>query len=288
MNKTLGILGYGYTAQVLASKLVKQGYTIHATSRTLVPKEKHSDSIQLYDFNQGAIEKIVSACSSILICIPPTTSGADPVLDHFNSIFIKQAKTLDWVGYLSSTAVYGDHQGQWVTENTEPHAPGRSGVNRLTIEAQWMDIFNSHKVPSHIFRIAGIYGPKRNSLERILTGKPFSVYKPEQVFSRIHIEDICQALALSLAHPTPGEIYNLCDDLPAPSHEVDEFAATLLNKPKPKLVHYESAELSPMGMEFYRCNKRVSNQKIKSALEFKPLFPTYKEGLVGLVGELYV
>lgn len=284
MNKTLGIFGFGYTAKAVAKRMEANGYTIYATSRSKQTREHFSTpAITLLDFDLSGAEKILSTCRYILICVPPDKTACDPVLSQFKQSFINHKDHLEWIGYLSSTGVYGDHQGQWVTETSKSIDPGRAGLARLKAEAAWLDLFRQYDLPVQCFRLAGIYGPKKSSISRILAGKTQAIYKPGQVFSRIHVDDIAKALHLSLLNPMPGEVFNVCDNLPAPSHEVDQFAAKIMQRPPLELIDYEQADLSPMAFDFYRCNKRVSNEKIKKNLNFEPQYPTYKEGLKALM-----
>ena len=195
------------------------------------------------------------------------------------------APTLEWLGYLSSTAVYGDHQGQWVDEDSVCDPKGASGLLRLEAEQAWLSVARSHQLPLHIFRLAGIYGPGRNPLQRMLLGKRYSVYKEGHVFSRIHIDDIVSVLLASMQSVQPLSIYNVADDEPEASHVVDAFAAALLNQAPLPLMPFETASLSIMEHEFYSNHKRVSNAKIKQALGCILAYPSYREGLKQLYKE---
>ena len=182
--------------------------------------------------------------------------------------------------YISTTGVYGDHQGQWVDESSTPTALGSQGQLRLAAENKWVSFAKAQQVPLTIFRLAGIYGPERNVLARIIAGKKDTIVKEGHFFSRIHVDDIVLAIVAAMQHPKPGVcIYNVADDEPAPSHVVDEYAATLLKRPPLKRVAYEMATLSPMAQEFYSHHKRVSNAKLKRELNIQLTYPTYKEGL---------
>lgn len=279
---TLGIFGFGYTAQAFARLATSSGYKVYGISRSEdIRQQFNSSDLTLVDFNLAGAKTLLSHCESILITVPPNAQELDPVLHHFKKLLIKNTNHLNWLGYLSTTGVYGDHKGRWVTEESASIDPGASGVLRLRAEQAWLNLLRQDQLPVHVFRVAGIYGPGRSSIDRIAE-KNHTIYKPDQVFSRIHIDDLCQALMLSLNNPKPGEVYNICDDVPAPSSEVDQYAAKILNRPTLKLLHYENAKLSPMGLEFYRCNKRVSNAKIKKELNFKPKYPSYREGLDNL------
>lgn len=184
-----------------------------------------------------------------------------------------------WVGYLSTTAVYGDHQGGWVDEETPPTPQSARAVLRILAEKQWL----ATGLPVHIFRLAGIYGPGRGPFEKVRDGSARRIIKPGQVFSRIHVDDIAATLIASIARPNPGAVYNVCDDDPAPPEDVLAYAAALLSLPEPPGVPYEAAEMSPMARSFYGESKRVSNRRIRGELGVELAYPTYREGLEGLL-----
>ncbi|NNK17249.1 MAG: SDR family NAD(P)-dependent oxidoreductase, partial [Sulfitobacter sp.] len=161
-------------------------------------------------------------------------------------------------------------------------ASTKRGQKRIDAEAAWQAIPD---LPLHIFRLAGIYGPGRGPFAKVRDGTARRIIKKGQFFSRIHVEDIAQALDLSMAQPTPGAIYNLCDDDPAPPQDVIAYAAELLGTPLPEAVDFESAEMSPMARSFYAESKKVRNDRIKHALGWKPRYPTYRAGLAALLEE---
>lgn len=279
MSPYFFIFGFGYTAKALAPKLIAHGFKVIGTSRT--PDEQQHDNldIKLIDFDHPSMENYLSLATHMLICIPPTNTLSDIVLIKYGDLIKKQAPYLKWLGYLSSTGVYGDHQGNWVNEESEciPYTP--TGITRLKVEQGWFSFAQKHQLPLHIFRLSGIYGPRRNALERFMLGKKQSVFKENQVFCRIHVEDIVTILLASIQLPNPLSIYNVSDDEPAPAHEVDCYAAKLLHREPLPLVPFSEADLSPMEQEFYTNNRRVSNLKIKKDLHVCLKYPTYKEGL---------
>ena len=228
---------------------------------------------------------IFETCSNILISTPPYREGVyrhkDPFLAEHQDLLQAHHQNIRWIGYLSATSVYGDHSGAWVDEKTSPKSLKRhsTGHVRLMIENELLTYHQKFNLPVHVFRLAGIYGPGRNAIERLLNGKDQTIYEPKQFFSRIHVTDIANALAASIHKPTPGHTFNVCDDEPAPSHEVDEYAARLLGIKPPERIALEKANLSPMGQSFYESNKRISNQKIKDSLSFQLVYPSYREGL---------
>jgi len=183
-----------------------------------------------------------------------------------------------WVGYLSTTAVYGHHNGDWVDETT-PLAPTTArGAARVQAEADWAAL----GLPLHIFRLAGIYGPGRGPFEKVRDGTARRIHKAGQVFSRIHVDDIANVLHAALLRPHPG-IYNVCDDDPASPEDILGLAAEMLGLPPPPIVPYEQAEMTPMARSFYAENKRVRNDRIKTVLGVTLDFPTYREGLAAIL-----
>ena len=188
---------------------------------------------------------------------------------------------LRWVGYLSTTGVYGDHGGAWVDESTPVNPSTERGKTRVRMERAW----RSGLLPMHVFRLAGIYGPGRGPFKKVLAGTARRVIKPDQVFSRIHVDDAARVLKASMERPDPGAIYNVCDDLPAPPEEVIAHAAELLGVPVPPAIPFDEAEMSPMARSFYADSKRVSNRKIKAELGVKLEYPDYRSGLAALLAQ---
>jgi nucleoside-diphosphate-sugar epimerase len=283
MRPKMLIFGFGYTANFLATKLAALDFHVVGTSRNQEFLEQHTEkSYELIDFTKSDIEKSICSATHILISTPPSPDFGDPVLAHCVDLIRKYARPFQWLGYLSSTGVYGDHQGGWVDESSESLSLGQQAKVRLNAEKAWISLAQNYQLPLHIFRIAGIYGPKRNALTRIAQGKTQTIYKENHFFSRIHVADIAAVLIASIKKPNPISIYNVADDEPAPSYEVDAYAAHLLNIPAPERIPFELATLSPMTKEFYTHHRRVSNAKIKQELFVKLMYPTYREGLQNL------
>ncbi|GHC55721.1 SDR family oxidoreductase [Neogemmobacter tilapiae] len=277
MRKTLLSLGHGYTAQALARRLLPLGWTVIGTSRSAEQVATlEGPGVEMLLWPGSDLRDAVARASHVLVSMAPGAEG-DPVLTGVPGLF--EGAAPDWVGYLSTTVVYGDHQGGWVSEET-PATPGNArGRQRVLAEEQW----RATGLPVHIFRLAGIYGPGRGPFEKVRDGTARRVIKPGQVFSRAHVEDIAQVLEASMMQPRPGAIYNVCDDDPAPPQDVIALAAELLGLPLPPAVPIEDANLTPMGASFYSENKRVRNDRIKTELGVRLLYPTYREGLVGLL-----
>lgn len=281
MRPHLLIFGFGYTAHFLAKKARETNIQVTATTRdnNALGYNREFDC-ELIHFSEKSIEQALATASHILISTPPTHDLGDPVLGNFSNLLKKYIKHIKWIGYLSSTSVYGDHQGQWVDESSQPITPGKQGELRLAAENEWCSFATAYQCPLTIFRLAGIYGPQRNVLARLMAGKNDTIVKDGQFFSRIHVEDIVSTIVAAMQNPKIGiTIYNVADDEPAPNHVVDEYAASLLKLSPLKRVPYEMAILSPMAQEFYTHNKRVSNAKLKRELNIKLAFPSYKQGL---------
>lgn len=269
MQKTLLCLGFGYSAQALAQHLLAEGWRVIGTSRE--PVEMPGVGMITWPGSNVPLTGVTHILSSI----GPTADG-DPFLASLEAEITRVAPDLQWMGYLSTTAVYGDRDGAWVDETTEVAPTSERGNWRAAAEAQWQAI---PELPLHIFRLAGIYGPGRGPFAKLMAGKARRIVKPGQVFSRIHVEDIAQVLLASIQAPNPGAIYNLCDDDPAPPQDVLGYAAELLQLPMPAEVPFDEAGMSPMARSFYSENKRVRNTRIKTELGVKLLYPSYREGL---------
>ncbi len=267
--------GHGYTARALTRRLLARGWRVIGTSRT----DEGRDAIAATGAEGVVwpgpdIDAALAASTHLLSSVPPDEAG-DPVLAALPDIGTRPWR---WAGYLSTTGVYGDHGGAWVDETTPPSPASARGRARLAAETAWQ----ASGAPSHVFRLAGIYGPGRGPFEKVRMGTARRILKPGQVFSRIHVEDIATVLEASIAAPAPGAIYNVCDDDPAPPEDVLAFAAELLGLPPPPAVPFDDAELSPMARSFYAENKRVRNDRIH-ALGVRLRYPTYREGLAAIL-----
>lgn len=280
MTKTLLSFGHGYSARALASLLVPQGWTIFGTTRNPDrAKELDAEGITSVLWPDGDLTEALETATHLLVSAGPDTEG-DPVLNRYRDEITQLAPRLDWAGYLSTTGVYGDHQGGWVDEATPLTPATRRGQMRVAAEADWQTVPG---LPLHIFRLAGIYGPGRGPFEKVRNCTARRIVKSNQVFSRIHIEDIAQVLEASIRQPNPGAIYNLCDDDPAPPQDVIAYAAALLGAPMPPEVAFEAADLTPMARSFYAESKRVSNTRIKAELSVELIYPDYRSGLRALL-----
>ncbi|MBP7252446.1 MAG: SDR family oxidoreductase [Alphaproteobacteria bacterium] len=280
------IFGLGYSALALAGQLRSLGWEVAGTTRR---ESKIADLRQLgftvYPFSRGEPLTVGSAALAdfpyILNSVPPDDLG-DPVFDLHSCDIVAQAPQLRWFGLLSTTGVYGDHQGAVVDETCPCHPTSTRAAMRLKVETQWLDLQKNCGLPLHVFRLAGIYGPGRNVLRDLQRGQAHQIVKPGHRFNRIHVADIVQALVASLHKPAPGNIYNIADDQPASSDEVVRYGAELLGIPAPPPLPYATAPLSPMAKIFYADNKIVGNAKAKQNLGLKLIYPTFREGLRAL------
>jgi len=280
-GESLFCFGLGYSAGFLSRGVARQGWRVLGTTReTPVVREE----FPLQRFCRGhplaAAKSTLAGSSHVLISVPPDESGC-PVLDEHGAD-LAACEGLAWLGYLSTTNVYGDHEGGWVDERSPVTPSGVRGKRRAEAEAGWLDLHRRTGLPVHIFRLAGIYGPRRSALDAVKSGTARRVAKPGQVFSRIHVEDLAAVLRASIAQPRPGAIYNVCDDEPAAPEDVVTYAASLLGMAPPPMEDFAHADLSPMARSFYDDNKRVSNQRVKDELGVTLRYPTYREGLAAL------
>jgi len=277
------IFGMGYTAQALVQEMrpLAPGAVIGTTRSEDKAAALRDAGVKPRLFPGDDLRADLEAASHVLITAGPQ-DGADPVLRHLRPVFADLAPGFDWVGYLSTTGVYGDHQGGWVDESAPLTPATRRGRARVATEGEWQGLAHDHGLPLHIFRLPGIYGPGRGPFEKVRNGTARRIIKEGQVFSRIHVEDIAQALLASMARPDPGAIYNICDDDPAPPQDVLGYAAQLLGVDLPPAVAFDEAEMSPMARSFYAESKRVDNTRMKRELRVRLRYPTYRAGLDAL------
>ena len=281
---SLIIFGMGYSCKVLVENHRDAlPAPIIATTRSEEKAERlRARGVTPRVFPGSDMANDLARATHLLISVGPE-DGADPVLKHLHDQIAAVARSLKWVGYLSTTGVYGHHGGDWVDETTPLNPATRRGQARVVTEGQWQALMRDHGLPLHIFRLPGIYGPGRGPFEKVRNGTARRIIKPGQVFSRIHVEDIAQALAASISAPNPGAIYNICDDDPAAPEDVIGYAAHLLGLPLPPATPFDEANLTPMARSFYAESKRVSNARMKRELGVTLKYPTYKAGLDALL-----
>lgn len=269
------IFGYGYTSRALVAALDGKAEVI-GTTRSAEKAAAMDIPARIFPGTDMAGD--VAWASHILISAGPK-DGRDPILAEARAAFANAKPK--WVGYLSTTGVYGDHAGGWVTEDTPLTPATERGRARVAAEAEWQAM----GLPLHIFRLAGIYGPGTGPFSKVRAGTARRIIKQGQVFSRTHVDDIVQVLMASMAAPNPGAIYNVCDDDPAPPQDVITHAAALLGVDLPPAIPIEEADMSPMATSFYAESKRVDNTKIKEELGVELKYPNYRAGLAALLAQ---
>jgi nucleoside-diphosphate-sugar epimerase len=277
------VFGHGYSAGYLTPLLTAAGWRVTGTTREDTARVAAAGAAPLlWPGQEDKVRAALARADAVLVSAAPTEEG-DPVLAAFAED-LGRAK-LRWLGYLSTTGVYGDRQGGWVDEESELDGSGPRGQARVRAEAAWQALAKAHGLPLHIFRLAGIYGPGRGPFAKLRAGTARRIVKPGQVFSRIHVEDIAQVLMASIEKPQPIGIYNLCDDDPAPPQDVLEHAAHLLGLPVPPAVPFDEAapKMSPMARSFYADSKRVRNDRIKTELGVRLRCPDYRSGLAAVL-----
>lgn len=283
MSKHILFFGFGYCAQYVAPLLAAQGWHMSATCRD----EEKAARLQGLGITPLMLDgkplspAALDGVSHIVLSAAPDAQG-DPALPLLHDALAQNSETVKWLGYLSTTGVYGDHAGAWIDEDTPPGPLGERGQRRVAAETAWGKLAAAHDLPIHYFRLAGIYGPGRNQLASLKAGTARRIDKAGQVFSRIHVEDIATILLASMNKPQPGRAYSVCDDEPAPPQEVVAYAATLLGLEPPPLIGFDAADLSPMAKSFYDENKRIKNTRIKQELGVTLKYPSYREGLRAL------
>lgn len=276
MKPRLLIFGYGFIGAAFADA-TRAGHDIAATARG---PEKRSEltaqGITAIDpADPKALAQALRTATALLITPAPDDEGC-PAFAALASFDLAGK----WIGYLSTTGVYGDRNGGWVFEDSTLLPTSAEGRRRVLAENQWLT------KGAQVFRLPGLYGPGRNVIERLRDGTARRIHKPGHVFSRLHHDDCATALMASLKRPHPGGVYNLCDDEPAPADTVLEYAAALSSLPLPRVIAWDDPSLSGKMLRFYNDNKRVSNARAKAELGWRPHFPTYREGLSAIWNDL--
>jgi nucleoside-diphosphate-sugar epimerase len=281
-NINIFCFGFGQVAKNFIKKLNTEQYNINlsATSRSESSKKifnginYNSYLFNSEKFDQNLVVKLKEA-DHILVSIPPENQE-DLVVKNFSK-FMESSK-VKWITYLSATSIYGDHNGEWVNENSKTNPISKNGIARLKAENAWVSLEKDSKIPTQIFRLSGIYSNEKNILIRLKLGEVKLINKKNHYFSRIHVDDISNILFKSLSKFKSGEIYNLSDDKPSTSEDVTLFGAKMLN-----IANVEKIEVgqvkSDMLKNFYNESKKVSNKKMKSYFNYNLKFPSYIEGL---------
>lgn len=286
VKNKLFCFGMGYVASLFSEKLISNGWSVSATCRL---QEKSinlkKQGCESYIFSSGNripdLTKALQNVTHILVSIPPENFG-DPVINHYKKQ-ISSINNLQWVTYLSSTGVYGNHNGEWINEKTKPIPSSIRGERRLVAENQWQDSFGNKSLSLNIFRLSGIYGPDRNSFIRIKEGKAKRIIKKNLFFNRVHIEDIVGFLCASVKMKNYSGVYNLSDDEPAPPQDVITYACKLLGVDPPPTTIYNEENTYDKEYKFYFDSKKVSNERIKKRFKYNLKYKSYREGLKSIL-----
>ncbi len=279
--------GFGFSAEALSARLGPLGWTIAGTCRGEDKRRRlEAAGFEAHLFDRGRPladpARALAETTALLVSVPPDAAG-DPVLDH-HAVDIA-ALAPHWIGYLSTTGVYGDTGGALVDETTPLRPTSGRSRRRVAAEEAWLALGRSHGLAVHVFRLAGIYGPGRSIFTQVRTGQARRIARPGHLFSRIHVDDIARVVEASMARPSPGAVYNVCDDEPAAQADVVAFACELLGLSPPPVVDFADAakEMSPMALSFWADNRRVDNTRIKRELGVALAFPDYRTGLCAVL-----
>tara|TARA_B100000614_G_C14499165_1_gene473905 strand:- start:54 stop:944 length:891 start_codon:yes stop_codon:yes gene_type:complete len=276
------IFGGGFSGQRIASAGRHLGVKVLCSRRN--ENSKGADFV--FSIDKEFSNEVLEGATHVLSCVPPLLSGEDPVLLKLKTKLLN-LKNLEWVGYLSTTGVYGDTKGQWANENTSPNPQQERSIRRLSCEKQWLKT----KLPVQILRLPGIYGPGRSAFEGLLKGTIKMVDKPGQVFSRVHVDDIAGAVLFLINLYAQGKnptVVNVADNLPTNNLEVISFAAKIAKKSLPAKIPFEVAKktMSPMALSFWQENRKVDNNLLCKKLGYSLIYPNFKSGLKNCFSKL--
>ncbi|GAA0870588.1 SDR family oxidoreductase [Brevundimonas basaltis] len=280
------IFGGGWLGRAAAREAVRRGGTAVLTSRD--PETRRvleAEGFGAIDpTDDVALDAAVRAATALLVTAPPGADGC-PGLNRLVPSLTRTGAFPDWIGYVSSTAVYGDRAGGWAVEDDALNAASLQGARRVRAERDWLDAGQGMGLTVQIFRLPALYGPGRSPLDRLRDGTARIVRKPDQVFNRVHVDDVVAGLFASMARPRPGAAYILCDDEPSPADVVMEGAARRLGLPMPPEVDLDDPSVSDAMRRFYRDSKRLSNARAKAELGWRPRYPTWREGLEAMLAD---
>ena len=284
-SPSLLVFGGGWLGRAAGLEAVRRGGRAVLTSRDPARRSAlAAEGLAAIDpGDASALAGAVAGASAILVCAPPEAHGC-PGLRALSPALAGADVWPDWIGYISSTAVYGDRAGGWAFEDSELNAASLEGARRVRVERDWLDAGQGMGLTVQLFRLPALYGPGRSPVDRLRDGTARIVRKPGQVFNRIHVDDAVSGLFASMARPRPGAAYTLCDDEPAPADVVMEGAARRLGLPRPPEVDLDDPSVSEAMRRFYRDSKRLSNARAKAELGWRPKYPTWREGLEAMLG----
>ncbi len=282
-DSRLFCFGLGFSGLAVARKLMVGGWPVGGTCRgSDKANALREEGVDARVFTGGrpmeGAQAALSGTTQLLVSIAPGKQG-DPALLHHEDDFAMLAGSLQRIIYFSTTAVYGDHGGKWIDEDTPVNPQSQRAGRRVKAEEAWSSFAARLSVPLDILRLSGIYGQGRNQIEKLSAGKARRIVKPGHVFNRIHVDDIARVVEALMKANVPGAIYNLADDEPAPPQDVVLYAAGLAGIEPPAEESFDDAEMTEMARSFYGESKRVANARVKQQLAIQLNFPTYREGL---------
>jgi nucleoside-diphosphate-sugar epimerase len=279
------VFGGGYLGAAAAREALARGWTTTVTSRDAGRRAAHAAAgMEAVDpIDDAALGHAVARATAVLITAPPDAAGC-PAARVLPPLIAAAGAFPDWIGYISSTAVYGDRNGGWAFEDDELNAASLEGARRVRAEREWLDAGRGMGLTVQVFRLPAFYGPGRSPLDKLRDGTARIVRKPGQIFNRIHVDDVVSGLFASMARPRPGAAYNLTDDSPCPADVVIAAAAARLGLPRPPEVDIDDPSVSDAMRRFYLDSKRVSNARAKAELGWRPRYPGWREGLEALIG----
>lgn len=285
VSPSLLVFGGGWLGRAAGLEAIRRGGRAVLTSRDADRRaELTAEGLAAIDPDDAAaLAGAVAEASAILVCAPPVADGC-PGLKALSPAMAATGAFPDWIGYVSSTAVYGDRAGGWALEDSELNAASLQGARRVRAERDWLDAGQGMGLTVQLFRLPALYGPGRSPLDRLRDGTALLVRKPGQVFNRVHVDDVVAGLFASMARPRPGTAYILCDDEPAPADVVMEGAARRLGLPLPPEIDLDDPSVSDAMRRFYLDSKRLSNAKAKAELGWRPKYPGWRDGLEAMLG----
>ena len=278
------IFGGGWLGRAIGAEAVRRGGAVAATSRDADTRQalKAQGLTAIDPADAAALNAALAAADALVVTAPPTAEGC-PGHAALAPLLAKAKQRPGWIGYVSSTAVYGDRAGGWAFEDDALNAATLQGARRVRAEQDWLETGRTLGLAVHLFRLPALYGPGRSGLDRLRNGEARMVRKPGQVFNRIHADDVVSGLFASMDRPNPGRAYNLVDDEPAPAHVVTAWSARHLGLPLPPEVDWTDPSVSEGMRRFYLDSKRVSNARAKAELGWRPKYPSYREGIEALI-----
>lgn len=278
---SLVVFGGGWLGGAAAREALKRGGRALVTSRDPERRrELAAGGVTALDPADDALDAAIGEADALLVTAPPDVDGCPAVRRLAHGL--TQNAAPKWIGYISSTAVYGDRAGGWVFEDEPLNAASLAGARRVLAERQWTDIAAETGAVVQVFRLPTLYGPGRSPVDRLRDGTARLVRKPGQIFNRIHLDDVLSGVFAGMAHPA-ADVFNLTDDEPTAADVVLEWAAARQGLPLPPETALDDPSASDAMRRFYLDCKRVSNARAKAVLGWRPAYPSWREGLEAII-----